>query len=88
MKRSVSALLILLVAFGSHVAAEGDTVLVPRPSDARYRIRDTRHGTLLLDSATGHSWRLEFQEKSGYVWSQIPRAMMKDPGFPVDNPLR
>jgi len=62
--------------------------LIQRPLDARFRIWDTRHGTLMIDTATGHSWRLEFQEKSGYVWSQIPRAIMKDPGFPVENPRR
>jgi len=88
MKRSLAALAIALVVLGSFATAEGDAVLIRAPQGARYRVWDTKLGTLMLDTATGHSWRLEFQEKSGYVWSQIPRAMMKDPGFPVDNPMK
>ncbi|MHC4408911.1 MAG: hypothetical protein ACYS0E_09235 [Planctomycetota bacterium] len=88
MKRSLAALAIALVVLGSFATAEGDAVLIRAPQGARYRVWDTKMGTLMLDTATGHSWRLEFQEKSGYVWSQIPRAMMKDPGFPVDNPMK
>ncbi|MEM8883386.1 MAG: hypothetical protein AAGD14_04925 [Planctomycetota bacterium] len=53
----------------------------------RYQLWETQFGTLLLDSSTGHSWRLEFSEKTGYVWSQIPRGMMKDDGFPIENPM-
>ena len=88
MKRSLAALVVSLVALGSFATAEGDAVLLRAPQDARYRIWDTRLGTIMLDTATGHSWRLEYQEKSGYVWSQIPRAIMKDPGFPIENPHR
>jgi hypothetical protein len=88
MKRSLAALAIALVVLGSFATAEGDAVLIRAPQGARYRIWDTKMGTLMLDGSTGHSWRLEYQEKSGYVWSQIPRAMMKDPGFPVDNPRK
>ena len=88
MKRSLSALAIALVVLGSFATAEGDAVLIRAPQGARYRVWDTKLGTLMLDTATGHSWRLEYQEKSGYVWSQIPRAIMKDPGFPVENPMK
>ena len=88
MKRSLAALAIALVVLGSFATAEGDAVLIRAPQGARYRIWDTKMGTIMLDSSTGHSWRLEYQEKSGYVWSQIPRAIMKDPGFPIENPRK
>ena len=88
MKRSLAALAVALVVLGSYSTAEGDSFLIKAPEGGRFRVWDTKMGTLMLDSATGHSWRLEYQEKSGYVWSQIPRAIMKDPGFPVENPMK
>ena len=92
MKRSIVALAFLALLLGSIAVAEGDGELFRVRANAqyapRYRVWDTKLGTLMLDTSTGHSWRLEFQEKSGYVWSQIPRAIMKDPGFPVDNPMK
>ena len=54
---------------------------------ARFSIWNSKNGTLMLDTATGHSWRLEFQDKSGYVWSQIPRGIMRDPEFEIRNPV-
>ena len=54
---------------------------------ARFAIWNTKQGTLMLDTSTGHSWRLEFQDKSGYVWSQIPRGIMRDPEFQITNPV-
>jgi len=54
---------------------------------ARYSIWNVKEGTLMIDTATGHSWRLEFQDKAGYTWSQIPRGIMRDPEFEISNPV-
>ena len=54
---------------------------------ARFSIFNVKEGTLMIDTATGHTWRLEFQDKAGYTWSQIPRGIMRDPEFSLPNPV-
>jgi len=54
---------------------------------ARFSVFNVKEGTLMIDTSTGHSWRLEFQDKAGYTWSQIPRGIMRDPEFELTNPV-
>ena len=93
MRKTMLAIGILALCMGGFAVADGSDG--PNPvyevtkghKHARFSIMNTKHGTLMLDTSTGHSWRLEFQDKSGYVWSQIPRGIMRDAEFTIPNPV-
>ena len=91
MRKSMLAIAILTLCLGGYAVADGngrDEVyeLVKGHRHGRFSIFNTKHGTLMLDTNTGHTWRLEFQDRKGYSWSQIPRGIMKDPEFAMPDP--
>ena len=88
MRTTLLALGFVALCLGGFAIADGNEVyeLTKSKRNVRYSIHNTRHGTLLLDSTTGHTWRMEFQDKSGYNWSQIPRGIMRDPEYTIPNP--
>ena len=93
MRTTLMALGLVALCLGGFAIADGDDgrnevyELTKSKKHARYSIWNTKHGTLLLDTQTGHTWRMEFQDKSGYSWSQIPRGIMRDPEYTVPNPV-
>ena len=96
MRTSILALGIVALCLGGFAIADGDDrsdgrnevyELTKGKRHARFAIWNTKLGTIMLDTATGNSWRMEFQDKSGYVWSQIPRGIMRDPVFTIPNPV-
>ena len=92
MRNSILALGVVALCLGGFAIADGDGrnevyELTKEKHHARFAIWNTKLGTIMLDTATGHSWRMEFQDKSGYVWSQIPRGIMRDPVFTIPNPV-
>jgi hypothetical protein len=93
MRTTLLSLGIVALCLGAAALADGNDghsgvyELTKSRGNARFSIFNVKEGTMLLDTATGHTWRLEFQAKAGYTWSQVPRGIMKDPEYSMPNPV-
>jgi len=93
MRTTLLALGIVALCLGGFAVADGEDARNPvyeparAPHHGRFTIFRIKEGTVMLDTTTGHTWRLEFQDKAGYTWSQIPRGIMRDPEYEIPNPV-
>jgi hypothetical protein len=93
MRTALLALGILGLCIGGLALADGNEPRLAEyePAEghrhARFSIYRVKEGTLMIDGSTGHTWRLEFRDKAGYTWSQVPRGILRDPEFEMSNPV-